>query len=248
MWFKDNGRILQACARLTHQEIGILYCLIGYAWSKQGIVESDLSDFAGAQRLTITAAQIAWQDFLRLAVQREGKWLLPEQWDGLESHQRAKEKAEAMARSRWNKRKLTESSQYASGMLTASDKQSASNADLDLELDKITPKANKGGGAAHARGKSFPLPATPEAAERQRAIDKATDFLIERYRLPIIKFAEQYEIASLTVCQTVKAGCEIAALEDFFRERNGKKTELRFLPEDFAAWAAWKKGEANGAT
>ena len=122
----------------------------------------------------------------------------------------------------------------------------ANTSESEIRVRNQSQKSEGGTGAKiHAR-EFAPLPATPEAAERRRAIDKTTDFLIERYRLPIIKFAEQYEIASLTVCQTVKAGCEIAALEDFFRERNGKKTELRFLPEDFAAWAAWKKGEANG--
>ena len=246
MWFKDTGRILQACARMTHQEIGVLYCLIGYAWTKQGITESDLDGFATEQRVSSEAARVAWADFTRLAIEKDGRWLLPEQWEGLESHQKAKQKATDMARSRWDARRMhTASTQDACSIHTASTQDAVSNADLDLDLENTTVMG--GVNNAHARV-APPLsqnqqPVTQAAAEAQQQVALVMDWLVQHYQLPLYANQQHYETASTAICHAILPGREIQALTDFFQDTRGKPVKLRFLPEDFSAWLAAKKQE-----
>lgn len=149
MWFKETYRILAANPRLPLFEQGLLWNLCRFAWDKQGIVESDLQELARALREPVTAIQNIWEDFKCCAEEREGKWMLPEQWEGVKNYAQkitsAKIGGQASAKSRLLQIKDLRPTHAQANLKRKAKKRDFASTDLDLDLEntkKIQSKSH----------------------------------------------------------------------------------------------------------
>lgn len=155
MWFKDTGRIVRECSRLTNAELGLLIRLIDFAWQRQGITKNDLRSFAHQMREPYDCVELAWEDFLIFAQERDGKFMLPEQWESIESYNRKRDAAHAGAKARWQKsltenKGVTDASGMPHGIDVGCHTYATPMPDIDLDKTKTKKKRKSMSGNASA--------------------------------------------------------------------------------------------------